>query len=100
MGETYGTLLHEGRYLDPAMRDIERYLESAQQNVTGEVRLRLHKGSAFVLGARSVLSLLGRGGTYGESAGQYSGADAAGYCKIYGLEMVAANLAAQDARAK
>lgn len=96
MGETYGTHLHEGRFLDPAMRDIEKFLESAQANVTGEVRVRCHKGSAFVLGARSEFSLLGRGSTYGESAGQYSGADAAGYCKVSGLEMAAAH----SARAK
>ncbi|HCM83589.1 MAG TPA: argininosuccinate synthase [Alphaproteobacteria bacterium] len=93
MGETYGTHLHEGRFLDPAMRDIEKFLETNQQNVTGEVRVRLHKATAFVLGARSEFSLLGRGGTYGESSGQYSGADAAGYCKVAGLEMAAAHLA-------
>jgi len=93
MGETYGTYLHEGRFLDPAMRDIEKFLGSAQQTVTGEVRVRLHKGTAFVLGARSEFSLLGRGGKYGESAGQYNGADAAGFCKIFGLEMAAAHVA-------
>lgn len=93
MGEVYGTHLHEGRFLDPAMRDIEAFLESAQAAVTGDVCVRLHKGTAFVLGARSEFSLLGLGGTYGESAGQYSGADAAGYCKVSGLEMAAAHRA-------
>ncbi len=93
MGDIYGMHLHEGRFLDPAMRDIEKFLEASQQNVTGEVRVRLHKAAAFVLGARSEFSLLGRGGIYGETAGQYSGADAAGYCKVAGLEMAAAHSA-------
>ena len=35
----YGNWLHEGQILDPVMRDVEAFLESAQQNVTGKVLL-------------------------------------------------------------
>ena len=37
----YGNWLHEGQYLDPAMRDMEAFFENTQQNVTGEVFITL-----------------------------------------------------------
>ena len=45
----YGLFLHEGRYLDPALRDIEALLDSSQSRVTGEVRVRLHRGAFRVV---------------------------------------------------
>ncbi|MBP6635745.1 MAG: argininosuccinate synthase, partial [Paludibacter sp.] len=35
LGNWYGMFLHEAQYLEPVMRDIEQFLESSQQNVTG-----------------------------------------------------------------
>ena len=37
----YGMFLHEAQYLEPVMRDIERFLDHSQENVTGEVELTL-----------------------------------------------------------
>jgi argininosuccinate synthase len=42
LSQFYGNWLHEGQYLDPVMRDIEAYLASAQQHVTGEVHSELN----------------------------------------------------------
>ncbi|HET6542124.1 MAG TPA: argininosuccinate synthase, partial [Chryseolinea sp.] len=41
LAQFYGNWLHEGQYLDPVMRDIEAYLTSTQQQVTGEVKIQL-----------------------------------------------------------
>ena len=38
----YGMHLHEGHYLDPVLRDIEAFMESSQQMVTGTVFVTLH----------------------------------------------------------
>ncbi|MGA9590312.1 MAG: argininosuccinate synthase domain-containing protein, partial [Salegentibacter sp.] len=38
----YGTHLHEGQYLDPVMRDFEAFLQSSQEQVSGEVFVSLH----------------------------------------------------------
>lgn len=35
----YGMLLHEGQYLDPAMRDIEAFLTRSQERVSGRVHV-------------------------------------------------------------
>src|SRR5665811_1633105 len=37
----YGMLLHEGQYLDPVMRNIEKFLDDSQETVTGKVFVKL-----------------------------------------------------------
>jgi len=96
LGETYGSLLHEGLWFDPVMRDIEAYLEKSQERVTGEARVRLADGSITVTGTRSPHTLLGRGGAvYGERGAGWTGEEAAGFARIYGL---ASELAAERDR--
>ena len=85
LGGFWGESLHEGLYHDPAMRDAEVFLDSVNRHVTGEVRVRLYRGTVTVLGARSSASLLAaQGAVYGEAAGAWSGADAAGFARIHG----------------
>ena len=81
----YGDLLHEGLYLDPVCRDLERLIESSQDMVTGDVRVHLRRGGFDVLGARSPHSLVRSGATYGEESALWSGPDARGFARIYGL---------------
>jgi argininosuccinate synthase len=82
----YGDLVHEGKQLDPAARDIEALLASSQARVTGSVRCALRPGSVFVLGVTSPHSLMAASrGKYGESAGEWTSADALGFSKIMAL---------------
>lgn len=86
LGELYGSLLHEGQYYDPLTADLEAFLESSQLRVTGEVRLRLYPRAAAVLGLRSPHSLMdARVASYGEANRLWSGADARGFARIYGV---------------
>ena len=79
----YGDRLHEGQYFDPALRDIEALLQSSQQRVTGETRLRLSPGRFQVTGARSPASLLDRAvATYGEENLLWSGEEARGFARV------------------
>ena len=82
----YGDLVHEGKQLDLACRDIEALLDSSQQRVTGEVRFILRPGNLFITGVISPFSLLdATKGVYGEAAGEWSAADALGYARILSL---------------
>ncbi len=91
LAEVYGNFLHEGLYFDPVMRDIEAMIASSQTTVSGDVRVRLFKGHIQVEGCRSPFSLLDRKvGTYGETNRAWTGADAAAFCKLYGLQSVIA----------
>ena len=86
VSQVYGQLIHEGKQLDPACRDIEALLESSQARVTGKVRVQLRPGSLFVLGVTSPHSLMAVSrGKYGEAAGEWTPADAYGFSKIMAL---------------
>ncbi len=82
----YGDMIHEGRQLDLAARDVEALLASSQRRVSGDVHLALRPGNLFVSGVSSPHSLLAATrGVYGESAGEWSAADALGYSRVLAL---------------
>jgi len=69
LGEVYGRRLHQGLFHDPLMRDIEAFLASTQERVTGRARLRVHGGALLVEGTESPYSLLAASDArYGERA--------------------------------
>ncbi len=81
----YGNYLHEGLFLDPVMRDIEAFLSSTQQKVTGEVRLQFAPYRFMVLGISSPYDLMqSEFGKYGEMNTGWSGEDVKGFSKIFG----------------
>lgn len=86
LASVYGDLVHEGKQLDLVCADIEALLASSQQRVSGTVKLSLKPGNLFVDGVTSDYSLLAATkGVYGESAGEWSAADALGHARILSL---------------
>jgi argininosuccinate synthase len=91
VGDAYGAALHEGLWFDPFVRDLEAFLDHNQRVVTGEVRVRLHRGVATVTGVRSPWSLLaGSGSAYGEGSKAWTGDEAAGFSRLHGWQGVLA----------
>ncbi len=91
LGAFYAGLVHEALYFDPVARDIEAFLASTQRAVTGTVRVRLVQGRIEVDGVTTDASLMGRlGAVYGEGSTGWTGADARGFARIYGLPSVLA----------
>jgi argininosuccinate synthase len=83
---SYGDWVHEGHHLDPACRDAEALLASSQERVTGTVRVLFRPGGCFVEGVSSPFSLMAATrGVYGESAGEWTGADAAGFARLQAM---------------
>ena len=83
---TYGDLVHEGKQLEPACRDIEALLRSSQERVSGVVHCVLRPGHIFVAGVESPHSLMAASrGKYGEAAGEWTPADALGFSRILSL---------------
>ncbi|MEO6733674.1 MAG: argininosuccinate synthase domain-containing protein [Ferruginibacter sp.] len=81
----YGNWLHEGQILDPVMRDMEAFLESTQQNVTGKVFVELMPYRFQVTGIESAYDLMSsKFGKYGEMNNGWSGEDVRGFTKIFG----------------
>lgn len=96
LAQFYGKLLHEALAFDPVMRDIEALLESSQQRVCGEVRVRLDHGQILVTGARSPYSMMNTDlARYGEGQSLWSPADAEGFISVYSVPSRLAALAAK-----
>jgi argininosuccinate synthase len=95
LGNLYGSLLHEGHYFDPATRDVEAFLASTQQRVSGDVRVTLRERCFSVDGVRSPHSMMdARVASYGESNTLWTGEEARGFAKLYGVPQVLARRAA------
>lgn len=81
----YGNWLHEGQYLDPAMRDMEAFFESTQQMVNDEVYITLHPFRFMIDGISSSHDLMNdKFGAYGEMNKSFTGDDVKGFTKIFG----------------
>lgn len=79
----YGMFLHESQYLEPVMRDIETFLESSQQNVTGKVIIKLKPYRFEVVGIESDHDLMNSTfGEYGEMNKAWTAQDVEGFTTI------------------
>lgn len=88
IGTWYGMFLHESQYLEPVMRDMEKFLESSQQNVTGTVELTLRPLGYTLVGVDSPFDLMKTDfGEYGEVNKAWSADDVKGFTKILGNQM-------------
>jgi argininosuccinate synthase len=81
----YGNWLHEGQFLDPAMRDIEAFLQSTQQFVNGKAHIELSPYRFMIEGIESAHDLMSaKYGSYGEMNNAWTGEDVKGFTKIFG----------------
>ena len=85
----YGTHLHEGLFLDPVMRDFEAFLESSQQNISGEVMVTLQPYHFVLDGVISKNDLMNTAfGSYGEVNNSWSAEEVKGFIKIYANQSI------------
>ena len=81
----YSELIYNGLWYGKLRESLDKFIESTQKVVTGNVRLKLYKGTCSVVGRRSKFSL------YDENMATYSEQDcfdhaaAEGFIKIWGL---------------
>ncbi|MEJ2112985.1 MAG: argininosuccinate synthase [Flavobacteriaceae bacterium] len=81
----YGMHLHEGQYLDPVMRNIEAFLESSQDKVSGDVMVTLKPYHFSLDGIVSDHDLMNaKFGSYGEMNKDWTADEAKGFIKILG----------------
>ncbi len=79
----YGTMLHEGQFLEPAMRNIETLLSDTQASVTGVAKVYLAPYRFHIVGIQSPHDLMqAKFGKYGEMNNAWTGNDVRGFAKI------------------
>jgi argininosuccinate synthase len=81
----YAQLIYDGLWFSTLREALAGFVDETEKEVTGEVRIRLYKGSAEAVGRRSPRSLYRQDlATFGEGMA-YDHQDAAGFIKLFGL---------------
>jgi argininosuccinate synthase len=86
MAQEYADLVYNGLWFTAHRRDLDAYVRSTQRNVSGTVRLRLHKGTCTVVGRQSNESLYVHGLATYDANDQFEHRAAEGFIKIFGLQ--------------
>jgi len=84
----YAELIYNGFWFSPEREMLQAAIDHSQTKVTGTVRLKLYKGSVYVVGRRSPNSLYSeKVVTFEDDAGAYDQRDAAGFIKLNALRL-------------
>ncbi len=78
-------LVYDGLWFSPLRSSLEAFMAEASKNVTGDVRVRLHGGSAVVTGRRSEASLYDYGLATYDTGDSFDQALAKGFIELWGL---------------
>ena len=76
-------LVYKGFFFEPLKRDLEAYLESSQEFVSGEVTLATQGGLAHAVAVESTHVLLNKKAVYAQSS-DWGVAEAEGFIKLFG----------------
>jgi argininosuccinate synthase len=83
--DKWADLAYAGLWLDPLKADLDAFIQKTQERVTGDVIVRLYKGSVTVIGRRSPHAL------YNEDLASFDSKtwdqrDGEALCKAYGMQ--------------
>lgn len=89
LSNVYGSNLHEGLFYEPLMRNLEAFLTSTQENVSGKVFIKLQPYRFELIGIESPFDLMSnKFGSYGEMNNAWSGEDVKGFAKIFSNQIM------------
>lgn len=84
----YAELVYNGLWFSPEREMLQALVDSSQDRVEGEVRLKLYKGAVHVTGRRSQESLYDADvATFEDDSGAYDQKDAEGFIKLNALRL-------------
>lgn len=87
VAQRFAELVYNGQWYTPLREALTAFVGSTQQNVTGDVRLKLYKGNIIDAGMTSPYSLYSEEvATFGESSA-YDHRDAGGFINLFGLPL-------------
>lgn len=83
----YAELIYDGLWFSPLREALAAFVDRTQETVTGEVRVRLYKGSCAAVGVRSPFSLYRHDLATFERDEVYDQRDAGGFIRLFGLPL-------------
>ena len=87
----YAELIYNGYWFSSERRMLQKLIDESQKNVSGEVRVKIYKGSAVVVGRSSKQSLYSLEHVTFEEDSVYDQTDAEGFIKINALRLRLSN---------
>jgi argininosuccinate synthase len=80
-------LCYAGLWHEPLREDLDAYMESANEHVTGEIAVKLYKGSATVVSRSSPFALYDQTlASFSESGGDFSQQASPGFIELFSLQ--------------
>ena len=83
----YAELIYNGYWFSSERKMLQTLIDESQKNVSGEVRIKIYKGSAVVVGRSSKQSLYSLNHVTFEEDNVYDQSDAEGFIKINALRL-------------
>ena len=87
MGNKLSQIVYEGKWFTPLREAVQAFIESTQQYVTGEVKLKLYKGNIIKAGTTSPYSLYSESLASFTTGELYDHHDAEGFINLFGLPL-------------
>ncbi len=85
MGNLFAQIVYEGKWFTPLREAVQAFIESTQEYVTGEVKLKLYKGNIIKAGTTSPYSLYNESIASFTTGDLYDHHDAEGFINLFGL---------------
>ena len=100
IAQEYADVVYNGLWFTLHRQDLDAYVRSTQRHVTGDVRLRLHKGTCTVVGRSAPRSLYRYELATYDREDRFDHKAAEGFISIYGLPVRTQNRAQPDLEAR
>ncbi|MEJ2489502.1 MAG: argininosuccinate synthase, partial [Sulfurovaceae bacterium] len=84
----YAKLIYNGYWWSPERKMLQAAIDKTQENVEGEVKLKLYKGNVIVIGRSSDISLYSEAHSTFEEDEVYDQSDAEGFIKLNALRLI------------
>ena len=85
IGDKFADIVYEGKWWSPLREALQAFVDSTQERVTGEVKLKLYKGNIIKAGTTSPYSLYSESLASFTTGELYNHKDAEGFINLFGL---------------
>ena len=87
LGSQFAQVVYEGKWFTPLREALQAFVESTQNYVTGEVKMKLYKGNIIKAGTTSPYSLYNESLASFTTGDLYDHHDADGFITLFGLPL-------------
>lgn len=87
ISDKYADVVYEGKWFTPLREALQAFIDSTQEYVTGEVKLKLYKGNIIKQGTTSPYSLYNESIASFTTGELYNHKDAEGFINLFGLSL-------------